>query len=131
MLWPLALWLLLLIPILIGLYIWVLRRRKRYAVRFSSLNLVRAALPRRSSLRRHLPFALFLIATGVKMIVFAGKDYDVANNPVLRFMKRHFNDVRGNFYEGGFLREIDGELDDLVTRRDDLARQLLSVGVAG
>jgi tellurite resistance protein TerC len=36
-------------------------------------------------------FALFLIATGVKMIVFADKEYDVANNPVLRFMKRHFN----------------------------------------
>lgn len=29
------------------------------------------------------------------------------------------------------IAEIDGELDDLVTRRDDLARQLLSVGVAG
>ena len=36
-------------------------------------------------------FALFLIATGVKMIIFANKEYDVANNPALRFMKRHFN----------------------------------------
>lgn len=62
MLWPLSLWLLGLIPILIGLYIWVLRRRRRYAVRFSSLGLVRAALPRRNSLRRHIPFALFLLA---------------------------------------------------------------------
>ncbi len=36
-------------------------------------------------------FALFLIATGVKMIAFAGTEYNVANNSVLRFMKRHFN----------------------------------------
>ena len=42
MLWPLSLWLLGLIPILIGLYIWVLRRRRRYAVRFSSLEIGRA-----------------------------------------------------------------------------------------
>jgi tellurite resistance protein TerC len=36
-------------------------------------------------------FAVFLIGTGVKMIVFADRTYDVASNPVLRFMRRHFN----------------------------------------
>jgi tellurite resistance protein TerC len=36
-------------------------------------------------------FAAFLIATGVKMIVFADKEYDVASNPVLGFMRRRFN----------------------------------------
>ncbi|NIX75231.1 TerC family protein [Microvirga terricola] len=36
-------------------------------------------------------FALFLIATGVKMLVFADKTHDIAQNPVLRFMRRHFN----------------------------------------
>jgi tellurite resistance protein TerC len=36
-------------------------------------------------------FALFLIATGVKMIVFADREYDVASNPVLAFMRRRFN----------------------------------------
>jgi tellurite resistance protein TerC len=35
-------------------------------------------------------FAVFLIATGVKMIVFADRTYDVASNPVLRVMRRHF-----------------------------------------
>jgi tellurite resistance protein TerC len=33
-------------------------------------------------------FALFLIVTGVKMIVFADREYDVASNPVLAFMRR-------------------------------------------
>ncbi len=36
-------------------------------------------------------FAVFLILTGVKMIVFADKEPDMANNPVLKFMKRRFN----------------------------------------
>jgi Ca-activated chloride channel homolog len=62
LLWPGFLLLLGLIPILIGTYIWILRRRRRYAVRFSSLSLVRAALPQQSRWRRHLPVALFLLA---------------------------------------------------------------------
>ncbi len=61
-LWPGFLYLLGLIPVLVVLYIWILRRRRRFAVRYSSLALVRGALPRQSRLRRHLPFALFMIA---------------------------------------------------------------------
>ena len=33
-------------------------------------------------------FALFLVATGVKMIAMAGKTHDLAANPLLRFLKR-------------------------------------------
>nr|AGS49887.1 integral membrane protein TerC [uncultured bacterium esnapd21] len=36
-------------------------------------------------------FAVFLIATGIKMIVFADREYDVASNPVLAFMRKRFN----------------------------------------
>jgi len=36
-------------------------------------------------------FAAFLIATGVKMIVHADKAYDIAENPLLRFMRRRMN----------------------------------------
>ena len=45
-----------------GLYLGPLRRRRPSGVRFSSLSLVRAALPPSSRLRRHLPFALFAVA---------------------------------------------------------------------
>ena len=62
LLWPGFLVLLTLVPALIGAYLFVLRRRRRYAVRYSSLSLVRQSLPRQSWIRRHLPFALFLIA---------------------------------------------------------------------
>ena len=61
-LWPSFLYLLVLIPLLILAYVWMLRRRKRFVVRYSSLALVRDALPRQSWLRRHLPFVLFLLA---------------------------------------------------------------------
>jgi Ca-activated chloride channel homolog len=61
-LWPAFLYLLALIPALIALYLWILRKRRRFVVRYSSLSLVRDALPGHSWVRRHLPFALFLIA---------------------------------------------------------------------
>ena len=61
-LWPSFLYLLILIPLLIVAYIWILKRRRRYTVRYSSLALVRDALPRRSWLRQHLPFIFFLAA---------------------------------------------------------------------
>jgi Ca-activated chloride channel family protein len=68
-LWPGFLFLLAIVPLLIAAYIWMLRRRRRFTVRYSSLTLVRAALPRFSRWRRHLPFALFLLA--LTSLVFA------------------------------------------------------------
>ncbi len=64
MLWPGFLALLALIPLLIAAYVLVWRRRRRFAVRYSSLALVREALPRHSRLRRYLPMGLFLAALG-------------------------------------------------------------------
>lgn len=71
LLWPGFLILLGLIPLLIGVYIWMLRRRRRFALRFSSLFLVREALPHQSRLRRHLPFALFLLALAFLIVTLA------------------------------------------------------------
>ncbi len=70
-LWPGFLFLLGLIPILVAVYIWVIRRQRRFAVRFSSLALVREALPHLSRLRRHLPFALFLLALASLVVALA------------------------------------------------------------
>jgi Ca-activated chloride channel family protein len=71
LLWPGFLILLALVPLIIAAYVWMLRRRRRFTVRFSSLTLVRAALPRYSRLRRHLPFALFLLALTSLMLALA------------------------------------------------------------
>jgi Ca-activated chloride channel homolog len=61
-LWSTLLVLLLIVPIVVALYIWSLRRRRPAGVRYSSLSLIREALPGSSRLRRHLPFALFAVA---------------------------------------------------------------------
>jgi tellurite resistance protein TerC len=50
-------------------------------------------------------FAVFLIATGIKMIVFAEKEYNIANNPVLRFMRRRFNVTDQHHGERFFVRQ--------------------------
>jgi len=60
-LWPWFLLLLLLIPLLVVIYIWILRRRRKFAVRYSSLSLIREALPKHSRWRQHLPVILFLL----------------------------------------------------------------------
>jgi Ca-activated chloride channel homolog len=63
--------LLVIVPILVVGYVLSLRRRRPTGARYSSLSLIRAALPGASRLRRHLPFALFAIAVGSLAIAFA------------------------------------------------------------
>lgn len=69
LLWPGFLFLLGLIPIILLVYLWNQHRRRRFAVRYSSLSLVREAIQKPSRLRRYLPLALFLLALG--SLVFA------------------------------------------------------------
>jgi Ca-activated chloride channel homolog len=59
--WPLALLALLLIPLLLGVYVGQLRKKRRSAVRFSSIDLIRSSIPKRSKWKRHVPAALFLL----------------------------------------------------------------------
>lgn len=60
--WPEMLWLLVAVPLLVLLYVWLLRRRKRSAVRYANLALVRQAMGRSAGWRRHVPPALMLVA---------------------------------------------------------------------
>jgi tellurite resistance protein TerC len=46
-------------------------------------------------------FAAFLIATGIKMWVFADKEYDVGSSPVLRWVRKRFN-VTDRFHGNRF-----------------------------
>jgi Ca-activated chloride channel family protein len=68
-LWPDFLLLLGWIPLLIALYVGVLHRRHRFAIRYSSLSLVDQSKLQPSWLRKHLPFILLLIA--LTSLVFA------------------------------------------------------------
>src|SRR6478735_3132411 len=54
-----------LVPVLLGVYVWQLRRRRRQAVRYSNVALLRAAGAGSASWERHVPIALVLGALGL------------------------------------------------------------------
>jgi Ca-activated chloride channel family protein len=69
--WPNMLWALLAVPVLIGLYLWLLGRRKRSTVRLASISVAREALGRGPGWRRHVPPALMLGAVAVLLFAAA------------------------------------------------------------
>jgi Ca-activated chloride channel homolog len=70
-LWPQMLWWLLLVPVLVGGYVLWLRRRKKGAVRYSSLDLVKAAMGPGERVRRHLPPAILLVSLAAMIVALA------------------------------------------------------------
>ncbi len=70
-LWPEMLWLLLALPLLVAGYLFALRRKKKSAIRYASLLLVRGAIGPRQTLRRHVPPLLFLLALTAGIIAIA------------------------------------------------------------
>jgi Ca-activated chloride channel family protein len=67
-LWPDFLWLLLALPLLIVLYVWLLRRKKKMSLRYASLSIVKEAMGPGSSIKRHIPPVLFLLALAAMLI---------------------------------------------------------------
>jgi Ca-activated chloride channel homolog len=59
-LWPANLWMMLALPLLPALYLWLLRRRGKPALRLERVSIARRASSRQW--RRHVPPALFLLA---------------------------------------------------------------------
>src|SRR5262245_66201538 len=68
--WPEMLWLMAAVPLLIAFYFWVLQRRKRFAIRYASLGLLKEAMAG-LSWRRHVPPALLLLALAVMIAAIA------------------------------------------------------------
>jgi Ca-activated chloride channel homolog len=69
--WPLGLLALLAIPVVLGIYVLAMRRRRRQAVTYSSLALLRSVIPARSRWQRHVPVALLLSSLGLLGIAAA------------------------------------------------------------
>jgi Ca-activated chloride channel homolog len=69
-LWPHFLWLMLALPVLPAVYLWLLLRRGKPALRYSSLGVIRAAAAG-ANWRRHVPPALVLLAVAGLLLAAA------------------------------------------------------------
>ncbi len=70
-LWAKMLWLLALVPLLIFIYVFLQRRRHKYALRYASVSIVKEALGHGPGFRRHIPPILFLAALTVMAVAMA------------------------------------------------------------
>jgi len=69
--WPDMLWGLIALPLLVLLYVWLQRRRKKTTLRYANLGLVREALGKSIAWRRHLPPALLFVAIAALLLAAA------------------------------------------------------------
>src|SRR5262249_26573318 len=81
--WPELLWLLAAVPLLVAGYLWLLRRKKKAALAYASLSMVREAMGARQRFRRHIPPLLFLLAL-IAMIVAVARPAAVMTLPSQR-----------------------------------------------
>jgi len=70
-LWPEALWLAVLLPLLIAAYVWLLYRKRRSAVRYANLGMIKEAMGAGSKFRRHVPPALLFLALAALIVAMA------------------------------------------------------------
>lgn len=69
--WPVMLLLLLVVPLMAGLYIWMQKRRRKYVLRYSSVSLVQQAVGKGPGVKRHIPAVLYLGALTAMIIALA------------------------------------------------------------
>src|SRR5687767_622674 len=69
--WPELLWLMVALPLLVAAYVYVLRRRKKLALRYASLSMIREAMGAGQRIKRHVPPFLFFLALGAMIAAIA------------------------------------------------------------
>ena len=69
--WPALLGLLLLIPICIGLYLWLQRQRRKLVARYGSFGLMQTSAGQRLGRRQHIPPAFFLLGLTILLTALA------------------------------------------------------------
>ncbi len=69
--WSQFLPLLAVVPLFVAIYIWMLRRRSRFPLRYSSLSVVNQAVDHKRRIRRHIPPLFFLLGLVAMLLAFA------------------------------------------------------------
>jgi tellurite resistance protein TerC len=77
-------------------------------------------------------FAIFLIATGVKMFIFADKEEnnDLSQNPLLKFIKKHFRVTDEHHEEKFFVKKKDEKTGNMVSYMTPLFLALVLIEIA-
>jgi Ca-activated chloride channel homolog len=70
-LWPEMLWLLAAVPALVAAYVFLLRRKKKTALRYANLSLVKEAMGAGRRFKRHIPPLLLLLALTLLILAVA------------------------------------------------------------
>jgi Ca-activated chloride channel family protein len=70
-LWPEFLWLLLALPVLVAAYLFILKARRKAALRYASLSMVKEAMGAGQRFRRHVPPLLFLVSLTLMIAAIA------------------------------------------------------------
>ena len=69
--WPQMLWLLAAVPVVVAVYVMLMRRKRKAALRYASLTLVKDAQGAAQRVRRHVPPFLFLVALALILVAIA------------------------------------------------------------
>ena len=75
-------------------------------------------------------FAVFLIFTGVKMLMTGEQEMDVANNPVVKFMNRHFRVTKELHGEKFLVKVPDEKTGKMVRAMTPLLLALIVINIA-
>jgi tellurite resistance protein TerC len=75
-------------------------------------------------------FAVFLIATGVKMMFTGDQEMDVANNPVVKFLNKHFRVTKELHGQKFLVKVADEKTGKLVTAMTPLLVALIVINIA-
>ena len=81
---PIYLYLLILIPVLVALYVLLQYKMKKQVLKFGDPTLMCELMPDVSPLRRHVKFILMMLALGLLILVLARPQYGTRNEEVKR-----------------------------------------------
>jgi Ca-activated chloride channel family protein len=59
------------LPLLVLLYVWLMRRKRKTALKYASLSIVKEAMSARQSVKRHIPPAHFLLSLAAMVLAMA------------------------------------------------------------